>query len=426
MEYKNKVTIVDFEAAEFAAQAYERNLPEIVVHNIDGSKVTWNIIETIHDKDTGLHGYVIAHPETNDIVIAFEGTNMNEGFDQKAKDIREDIEGIIFGDSNYPIKEVPKNYNGSPAQDASLVAGNAKIKNGKYIELTKKNQFTEADPIVKKYVKKYGSENITVVGHSLGGALAEFFAVKYNLNAITFAAADAYSLLSEENKKRVDRGEFKSKIISYTYPDDIVGTYYRHSIGSIYYMSDPISRTSKGLSNHGIINFTDKNLFDESGYFIPDVLYDETLKGTLTKSPLALKHQGVSDFHIVIKGEILAELALRMKRSEMLIENTGQALKGFNNFYEQLIIDLKKEYKGRVQHGQFDKLTYIHVDEVFNELGLWRNGSVYIVNEERLDKMLNDIYDVVEDTGEIAYHMERMGDEFERTDRMLADWFGLK
>ena len=110
----------------------------------------------------------------------------------------------------------------------------------------------------------------------------------------------------------------------------------------------------------------------------------------------------------------------------MLIENTGQALKGFNNFYEQLIIDLKKEYKGRVQYGQFDKLTYIHVDEVFNELGLWRNGSVYIVNEERLDKMLNDIYDVVEDTGEIAYHMERMGDEFERTDRMLADWFGLK
>lgn len=32
-----------------------------------------------------------------------------------------------------------------------------------------KNQFTEADQVVKKYIIKYGADNITFVGHSLGG-----------------------------------------------------------------------------------------------------------------------------------------------------------------------------------------------------------------------------------------------------------------
>ncbi|WP_198434094.1 alpha/beta fold hydrolase, partial [Virgibacillus salexigens] len=91
------------------------------------------------------------------------------------------------------------------------------------------NQFTEADHVVNKYVQKYGANNITFVGHSLGGGLAQYYAVEYDSNAITFAAADVFDLLSEENQKRALSGEFKDNVISYTYPDDAVGTFYKDS-----------------------------------------------------------------------------------------------------------------------------------------------------------------------------------------------------
>ncbi|GEN31874.1 nucleoside phosphorylase [Cerasibacillus quisquiliarum] len=47
MKINNNVSIVDYEAAQIAKQAYERGLPKLKVRTIDGSKVTWNIIETI-------------------------------------------------------------------------------------------------------------------------------------------------------------------------------------------------------------------------------------------------------------------------------------------------------------------------------------------------------------------------------------------
>ncbi|MBU5265506.1 hypothetical protein [Virgibacillus proomii] len=39
-------------------------------------------------------------------------------------------------------------------------------------------------------------------------------------NAVTFAAADVFDLLSKEDQERALNGEFKDNIISYTYPDE--------------------------------------------------------------------------------------------------------------------------------------------------------------------------------------------------------------
>ncbi|MFP3442937.1 hypothetical protein R0K18_34900, partial [Pantoea sp. SIMBA_133] len=79
------------------------------------------------------------------------------------------------------------------------------------------------------------AKNITFVGHSLGGGLAQYFAVNHDSNAVTFAAADIYSLLTPDQQQRAINGEYKDNVISYTYPDDMVGTYYKESVGSVYY-----------------------------------------------------------------------------------------------------------------------------------------------------------------------------------------------
>src|SRR5699024_10435695 len=232
----NNSTLSDHEAAKISQETYKRNQDFITVDNRNKS-VTYNVIETIRDEETGLHGYVLENEETKEIIISFEGTHPSEGLAQSAKDIIEDGKSIVLGGENYAVEQ-EVNYHGTSSQHLKLITGEAQIKDNQLV-IINKNQFTEADKVVKTYVEKYGEDNITFVGHSLGGALAEYFAVKYNSNAVTFAAANIYNILTAEEKKKVDQGEFKNKIISYKYPDDIVGSYNYNYIGSTYYFADP-------------------------------------------------------------------------------------------------------------------------------------------------------------------------------------------
>src|SRR5699024_12450219 len=57
----------------------------------------------------------------------------------------------------------------------------------------------------------------------------------------------------------------------------------------------------KWFNNHGINNYTANKMFDKDGYFIPDLLFDETLFGHPEKSPLAMKNDGMENFNIAIK-----------------------------------------------------------------------------------------------------------------------------
>ncbi|KGX88274.1 alpha/beta fold hydrolase [Pontibacillus litoralis] len=290
-------------------------------------------------------------------------------FSEFAKDVQEDVEGIVLGNSNYSKKEYGTTpYTTRPSQDAALATGKAKLNpNNQTITYTNKNQFTEADHVVNKYVQKYGANNITFVGHSLGGGLAQYYAVKYDSNAITFAAADVFDLLSEENQKRALSGEFKDNVISYTYPDDAVGTFYKDSIGSVYYMGNP-AEGCWGLSSHGINNYMDNSMYDEKGYFLPRLLYDEKIQGQLKMSPLALKNSGVSDFHIRIQSSLMDGYVIEMKESEEQISATRKALTHFLDDYITTMTELKRKYINAVGFGKYDKLNASHVEEIFRDL----------------------------------------------------------
>ena len=158
-------SLTDQGASKIASETYVRNAENVRIELPDGEKVTYNVIETIEDKSTGLHGYVLENEITNEIVISFEGTQIKNGFIQSVNDIQEDINGIVLGDSNYTeVEGKAVTYRGTPSQDALLASGQAKIEDGKFIRVNK-NQFTEADPVVNKYIEAHGAENITFVGH---------------------------------------------------------------------------------------------------------------------------------------------------------------------------------------------------------------------------------------------------------------------
>ncbi len=75
-------------------------LEKVEVTTSDGLLV-WYVIDTIKDKDTGLDGYVLQKEGTDELVISFRGTEFNGLGDFDKGDIREDIHGIILGNSDY-------------------------------------------------------------------------------------------------------------------------------------------------------------------------------------------------------------------------------------------------------------------------------------------------------------------------------------
>ncbi|WP_273854061.1 lipase family protein [Guptibacillus spartinae] len=461
------IKLRDYEAAYISFTSYSPLKKILRIRNVNGEISTWKRVDTITDVDTGLQGFVIQNVYTDEVVISFRGTEMptsekneikskyvgspyqdallasgeaeikngditykkksvNPASIQEAdKDVTEDVEGIILGDSNYTKKRYGTTaYLGTPSQDASLSSGQAELdaKAGT-ITYIHKNQFTEAKEKVDKYVEKFGAKNITFVGHSLGGGLAQYFAITNDSNSVTFAAADIYSLLTPELQKRVDNGEFKDNSISYTFPDDVVGTHFKQSTGSVYYMSDPSQSGMPWIESHGITNYLSEKLYDEDGYFVPEVLYDEYIQAQVTTSPLALKNSGVSDFHIKIQESLMKGYVQEMKQSEEQIEATKQALVAFLDTYMNKMRDIKSKYLNAVGSGRFDKLSEADVEGNFQEFTKPpEDGVPMLFDIKTFDSLMTALGDTHQDTSDIAFNMERMSNDLERADQLLAQW----
>ncbi|MFP7171202.1 lipase family protein [Terribacillus sp. FSL K6-0262] len=463
--------LTDFEASHISDDSYESNRKNFQSET-PNEIIDWNTVEIIEDKETGLYGYVLENPQTKEIVISFRGTEppktttkevelkgldeptknaiMSEAGDKATlkgdtiiyesdrkvdysgflKDVYEDAFGVVGGNSNYSKKEYGTTaYVATPSQDAALQTGNAKLNANGTITFTNKNQFTEAEAAVKKYIEKYGAENITFTGHSLGGGLAQYCAVMYDSNAVTFAAADAYGLLDEDKQKRVSQGDYKDKIITYAYPSDAVAMFHDKTIGSLYYMEDPAGKDGLGdqmadmLGSHGIKNYTDVSLYNEDGYYKSDLLFDEKLRAAISTSPLFLKNSGVSDFHIVIQTELMKSYAAQVEASEDLIAKTKKEMMQFLDDYLSAMEYAKSKFKGQVGSGRYDKLNGSDVDDIYRDLTVTGPKGVPMLFEmDYFDELIGFLKDAQSDTGEIAYNMNKMAKDFAHIDEMLAGW----
>jgi hypothetical protein len=64
---------------------------------------------------------------------------------------------------------------GTPSQEAALTTRKEKLNSkDKTLTYTSKNQFTEAEQVVEKHVKKHVANNMVFTGHSPGGGLAQY------------------------------------------------------------------------------------------------------------------------------------------------------------------------------------------------------------------------------------------------------------
>lgn len=420
------MSLTEYELGILSDRTYDDIKNNIKINNIDGQRITFDIIETIDNKDTGLQGYVLQKEGTDKIVISFRGTELNE-----TSDIKEDVHGIILGNSDYTKNSYGNTtYVGSPGQDALIASGSAKLNDDGTFSYVNKNQFTEADKVVSTYVKEYGADQITFTGHSLGGGLAQYFAVKYDSNAVTFAAADVFNLLTKVEQKQVKNGEFKDQIISYIDPKDLVSTHYQVPVGSMYYINNPSDAGGIGLKTHGISNYLEPELYNDKGYFNPESLYDESLKGQLSlavnKSPLEFKNAGISGFSVLIQSELMRFYARGMQISEEVLKIRKNSIEQLLDMHFNDMNELKKMYMNSTGAGNYDRLTPADVEDVLHELVTMDKGTPMLLDLYDMEDLLVTLQRLQEDTGEIAFNMEKMANDFENTDKILANWLGLK
>lgn len=86
------------------------------------------------------------------------------------------------------------------------------------------NQFFDYEHFIKGTLDAYPTKNFQFTGHSLGGALAQYGAVKFNKSAVTFAAARSFNKLTAEEQQRAKDGEFFNQIKDFRHTGDVVGS----------------------------------------------------------------------------------------------------------------------------------------------------------------------------------------------------------
>lgn len=423
------LNLTEYEASVISQQTYRDNLKEVRV-DTNNQRVTFDIIETIDNQDTGLQAYALQKEGSDELVISFRGTELSIS-DVDVGDLKEDIHGIVLGNSDYTKNSngnIP--YHGSPGQDGLLASDSARLNHDGTMSYVNQNQFTEGDKIVSTYVEEYGADNITFTGHSLGGGLAQYFAVKYDSSAVTFAAADVFDLLTEEEQAQVKNGEFQDQIISYIDRSDVISTYYQVPIGAMYYINDPSEFNGTGLGTHGIANYLDPEMYNDEGYFNPESLYDERLQGQLSlvvdKSPLELKNAGIGNFSILIQTELMRFYARGLEISEEVLKIRKKSVEQLLDTHFSDMDELKKMYMNSAGAGNYDRLTLADVEDVFRELVKMDKGTPMLIDLYDMEDIVATLQHLQEDTGEIALNMEKMANDFQNTDEILAGWLGLK
>ncbi len=429
----------------------------------------WYVEKIKRDNDTGLDGVVFSQGQkTKDgkwvksanpqnVVVAFAGTDLAK--DSISDGVKADGGNIVVGidptkEGQYIIKKDAKDtsktlgkYNGTPSQDSLLTTGN-------YTLITKTSQIDQADQLVKEVKKKYNGTStiVSTTGHSLGGAEAEYSAVNNDIYAVAFNSPSVVKLHTDHKQEEINDGLYDPYVRSIINPDDMVGAGYwneydRHNGTTIYTKNPALSQFSreqrlsgkwgdqitKNLAyfigtvivrnpdTHGLneANF----IFDENGNITnvngDELVYDKNLNAMLPAGAIgggdAIKVTPKSAKKLAEKVDAMVE-DLRMMKKEA--QNAYQE-------HDEKVAELKTEFYGQVGYGFYDQLNAQDVTNTLEDIAQSYDKGPIFYDTQAEQSYIDSLQTAIRDLEEIGGFLNKIADDFEEKDQMLANWLRL-
>lgn len=204
----------------------------------------WSMVEPegaiLHDTNgSGFDATVFYNEKTNQVIIGYRGTEPpDRPVWSVLMDYGTDINDVI-GNRPKNLEEVHKYYEKNKDKINQLPLQNA-LPFMQYEAKFHDNQFTQAQNLYDAVKKQYPTAEISTTGHSLGGAEAEYVAVRNGLNSVSFNAPSITHLLSDDLQEKVKNSKFRDTNIAYVHPGDAIGSGAVNSephVGETYYIN---------------------------------------------------------------------------------------------------------------------------------------------------------------------------------------------
>ncbi|WP_243293162.1 hypothetical protein [Bacillus sp. FJAT-47783] len=210
---------------ELAEHAYTKKSLPVKIKRIDKTE-TWRPLKlegtVLHDQKTGFDAKIYVNNEMKEVVVSFRGTQGDEIPGEGTADVVTDVKDVVFHNlkrNKELLEKLNKNEYAAPSFD--LINRKALKKD------IESSQFTQADHLMRD-VKKYATKHldgytISVTGHSLGGALAEYVAAIHNVKSVSFSTPSIVELLPGDLQRKAKNGGFDPNIVAYVHPSDSIG-----------------------------------------------------------------------------------------------------------------------------------------------------------------------------------------------------------
>ncbi|OAB38425.1 lipase family protein [Paenibacillus glacialis] len=206
----------------------------------------WKTIEPegalLHDTNgSGFDAIVYYNSKTDQVIIGYRGTEPGYNWG-KVKDLDADTFDVVGG----RIKKLEEQKQLHPEwfEKPSLWPPKTSYQLNEQRDLResyKSNQFRQAEELYRTIKEEYPGAQISTTGHSLGGGLAEYVAVRNGISSVSYNAPSILPTLSDDLVEQIKQGAFLKTNISYVKPEDPVGggpfKPWEH-VGSTYYVDN--------------------------------------------------------------------------------------------------------------------------------------------------------------------------------------------
>ncbi len=222
-------------------------------NRIYNPNLDWEVIEPegafLHDTNgSGFDATVFKNINTDDIIIAYRGTEplgrpLWSMFMDYGTDGMDVVGGRIKG-----LEELHQSYEKIKDNPWILSQPEAARTYQKMEYDYQTNQFHQAEELYHTVRKAYPNAQITTTGHSLGGAEAEYVAVRNGLSSTTFNAPSINHLLPDELQEKSKSGTFDKTNVAYVDPGDAIGSGLKDAdrhVGSTFYTYSTYEEANK-------------------------------------------------------------------------------------------------------------------------------------------------------------------------------------